>query len=167
MTTEEVKDCPLCGEAMPAGDQRCSQCGVHYGVPTRASVFEDQGCVDAELLGNVDQFVLAYLRGAELRGARLGGIDLFDADLAAADLRGADLGAANLSSADLSKADLSGANLLGADLSEADLCGADLRRANLVGVDLHGATYDRFTVWPHGFDPRRAGAMDVDETEIG
>lgn len=38
----------------------------------------------------LDEFIRAYLRGAELRGAFLGGADLFDADLAGADLRGAD-----------------------------------------------------------------------------
>jgi len=111
----------------------------------------------------LDAFLRAYLQGAELRGALLGGADLFDADLAGADLRGADLGGAFLSEANLTRADLSGANLVGADLSAANLCGADLRETDLIRADLSGARYDGRTVWPEGFDPQSAGAVQVAE----
>ena len=63
----------------------------------------------------------------QLRGANLGGADLYSANLRGANLRGADLGGADLRGADLGGADLRGANLGGADLRGADLYGADLR----------------------------------------
>lgn len=108
-----------------------------------------------------DKFIQAYLHGAELRGAFLGGADLFHANLAGADLRGADLGAAFLSEANLRCADLSGSNLTRADLSEANLCGADLRDAILIEADLTHTRYDNHTVWPEDFDPQAAGAVKV------
>ncbi|MEN9214140.1 MAG: pentapeptide repeat-containing protein, partial [Gloeomargarita sp. DG02_5_bins_242] len=48
-------------------------------------------------------------------------------DLRGADLRGAKLGNANLRGSDLTRANLRGADLTGADLSGADLRNADLR----------------------------------------
>lgn len=133
------------------------------GPPARELVIDDE--VDAEKLlkGEADGFTIAYLRGAQLRGAYMSGMDLFHANLADADLRGADLGEANLSNANLSGADLSRANLWGADLSDANLEGADLGGANLIGADVRRAIYDGFTRWPDGFDPRAAGALDTTE----
>jgi uncharacterized protein YjbI with pentapeptide repeats len=159
----DTKRCPFCAELIPARAQKCRYCLESLGPPTRASVFGDQIDPDRLPRSEVDEFTKAYLRGAELSGAYLSGVDLFAANLVGADLRGADLGGANLSNADLRKADLSGANLYSADLSEADLGGADLRDANLKGVDLSGATYDEFTLWPDGFDPELAGAGPVEK----
>ena len=75
---------------------------------------------------------------ADLRGAKLRGVDLSEANLSEADLRGADLSGANLREAKLRIADLSGANLRGVDLSEANLSGANLRGADLRGASLRG-----------------------------
>ena len=75
---------------------------------------------------------------ADLRGAKLRGVDLSEANLSEADLRGADLSGANLREAKLRIADLSGANLRGGDLSEANLSGANLRGADLRGASLRG-----------------------------
>ena len=138
-------------------------CGERLGPPARELVFDDE--VDAEKLlkGEVDGFTIAYLRGAQLRGAYMSGMDLFHANLAGADLRGADLGEANLSNANLRGADLSRANLWGADLSDANLEGADLGGANLTGADVRRAIYDGFTRWPDDFDPRAAGARNAAE----
>jgi hypothetical protein len=160
-----LKGCPFCGELIRAGTRRCGSCGVLLGPPTRASIFRDQMDVtalvkgDRDDKGDLDDFAIAYLGGAELRGARMNGMDLFGANLAGADLRGADLGWANLSDADLRGADLRRANLVGADLSDARLSGADLRGAHLADSDLEGAIYNGFTQWPEGFDPRSAGAV--------
>ena len=96
----------------------------------------------------------AYLRGMNLRRARLYRANLAAAKLYKANLSGADLGEANLIGADLSDADLRGANLRKArlsgsrltyadvsraDLREADLGRVDLRRADLSGADLSRA----------------------------
>ena len=43
-----------------------------------------------------------------------------------------------------------------------DLKGAVLRHADLSGADLSGAVYDHDTLWPAGFDPKSAGAVEVD-----
>jgi hypothetical protein len=76
------------------------------------------------------------LRGADLRGAKLGNANLQGADLTRANLRGADLTGADLSGTDLRHADLRGANLSYAKLDDADLRGANLEGANLRGTDL-------------------------------
>jgi hypothetical protein len=44
----------------------------------------------------------------------------------------------------------------------ADLTGADLREANLSEAEVRGAKYDSQTHWPDGFDPRAAGAINLD-----
>ena len=152
----EIKVCPLCGERVMV---RCPYCGVLLDAPEREHVFEDQGCGADVRAETVDRVALAYVRGVELCGAYMSGMDLFHADLCAADLHGADLGGANLNNANLRRADLRGANLAAADLSDADLRGADLRRANMTAADLHGAQYNRFTRWPADVDPRVAGAV--------
>jgi hypothetical protein len=151
--------CPFCGESLRSDTRRCGSCGALLGPPTRASIFDDQMDVTEVIKGDLDDFAIAYLSGAELRGAHMNGMDLFGANLAGADLRGADLGWANLSDANLRGADLRRANLIGADLSDANLSGADLRGAHLADSDLEGAIYDGFTKWPEDFDPWSAGAV--------
>ena len=155
----DAGECPFCAELIRANARKCWHCGQSLGPPMRESALKDQKNVDEASLGEVDDFVMAYLRGVDLRGAYLSRVDLFSANLVAADLRGADLGGANLCNADLTKADLSCANLFGADLSDAGLGGADLRGADLREADLSGAQYDDYTLWPEGFDPGLAGAV--------
>jgi hypothetical protein len=157
-----ANSCPFCGELLRGSRRKCWNCQELLGPPTRESVFDDQTDVDTLPTGDVDGFTLAYVRGAELRGAYLSGVDLFGARLVGADLRGADLGGAGLGSADLSEADLSGANLFEADLSDAKLIGADLSGANLAGADLYGAIFNHRTIWPDDFDPQAAGAVKQD-----
>ena len=79
-------------------------------------------------------------------------------------LVGADLSIANLNMADLSGAHLINAhmgginffmvNLRGSELSMTDLSNSDLSMA-----DLMGAKYNKYTQWPDGFDPVKAGAV--------
>lgn len=59
-------------------------------------------------------------------------------------------------------ADLRGTILEEANLSFADLTGAILYYANLRGTNLYGATYDKNTVFPDGFDPVAVGMNKVD-----
>ena len=57
--------------------------------------------------------------------------------------------------ADLRGAYLRRAYLHGADLRGADLHGADLRGADLHGANLHGARWNKYAIWPNGFEPPR------------
>jgi hypothetical protein len=131
----------------------------------------------------------ASLSGVDLREALLFGADLRGSHLVGTDLRKASLAGADLSRANLQGADLGGAFLLGGHSvrvlrgpgksilqlkpRQTDLRGADLRGANLQGARLNidgsrlsgvllsGARYDAHTRWPSGFDPVKAGAVQV------
>lgn len=46
-----------------------------------------------------------------------------------------------------------------ADLRRAELQYTHLQGSNLHGANLRGARYNRRTVWPRGFDPRKHGAI--------
>jgi len=82
------------------------------------------------------------LRNKNLRGARLAGADLREANLEGADLRDADLSGANLREANLRNARLGGALLEGTNLRDADLTGVILRDVVLNGADTRGAQLD-------------------------
>jgi Pentapeptide repeats (8 copies) len=97
------------------------------------------------------------LHALGLRDANLGGAILDGADLGRANLYGADLHSAGLRDANLRGADLRDAGLGVAILNGADLSGADLSGTNLSQTHLRGAKADHRTVWPVGFDWRRAG----------
>ena len=91
-----------------------------------------------------DTLIEAVKRGANLRGANLGGAYLRDANLGGVNLGGAYLRDANLGDANLRDAYLGGAylrdaNLGGAYLRDANLGDANLRGANLEGAYLRGA----------------------------
>lgn len=92
----------------------------------------------------------AFLVGANLQAALLGGVYLQGASLRDADLRGAFLVYAQLS--DVS---LHGTDLRGADLRCARLEGA----RHLEHADLRGAVADSKTRWPAGFDAAAAGVQ--------
>ncbi len=95
-------------------------------------------------------FTNAHLAGANLKGKSLDGTTLSGADLSMADLTDA-----VLTGADLTDADLTDANLTQVLLREADLRGAILNRADLFDATLTDAKYNRDTVWPVGFNPRK------------
>ena len=97
------------------------------------------------------------MQGANLEGANLGGAYLGGANLGGANLGGAYLGGANLEGANLG-----GANLEGAYLGGANLEGANLEGANLEGAYLGGAKYDKYTIFPAGFDAKEKGAWLVE-----
>ena len=100
----------------------------------------------------------AYLRQADLSSAIL-----WEANLSGSDLLGCILIDAGMSKANLHGANLSHANLSGAYLGDANLIKANLLGANLSETDLSSAIYDYQTQWPEGFDPKLAGAIEVDE----
>jgi len=108
----------------------------------------------------------SMLDGATARQVYLGGTSLAHAMLNSADLRDAfhveGLEGAMLQSADLRSANLMLVGLVGCDLRRArlegaDLRGADLTSANLAGADLRRAVVNHETVWPEGFEFRKAG----------
>jgi hypothetical protein len=92
----------------------------------------------------------AFLVGANLQAALLGGAHLQDASLRDADLRGA-----FLVYAQLSHVSLHGTDLRGADLRCTQLEGA----RHLEHADLRGAVADSKTRWPAGFDAAAAGVQ--------
>jgi uncharacterized protein YjbI with pentapeptide repeats len=84
-------------------------------------------------------------------------LDLSGADLSYADLSGAYLGHVNLSGANLARA-----RLLAFEGKAVDLKGANLEGANLDGTLMTSAVYDCTTRWPTGFDPGKAGAVNLE-----
>ena len=103
-----------------------------------------------------------YIPSAQLWDADLKGADLSDSYMVGAHLAGADLQGADLSRSDLSDVGLSGANLAGAKFTNAIVREVYFGNANLAGADFSGATFDKYTRWPAGFDPLRAGARLVE-----
>lgn len=114
---------------------------------------------------------LLNLRGADLGGARLSGLDATSHDFTGARFAGADLSYATLygctfQTADFTRASMPGAklqgckcesacfvdaNLRGAYLEGAKLHGADFTGATLTGADLTKAQFDERTKFPAGF----------------
>ena len=94
---------------------------------------------------------------ADLRGVDLSGVTMMDVFFSWSDVSGAVLVGANFYYGDLTGANFSSANLSGANLE-----GTDLTEAILFRTIFTGATYNRFTRWPLGFDPVANGAIRVD-----
>lgn len=83
--------------------------------------------------------VVTRLKGSDLRGQNLSGVDLRRAQLQDANLSGATLVKTDITEAHLKGARLARADLVGARLRRADLADADLSWASLLGADLRGA----------------------------
>ena len=92
--------------------------------------------VDAELIQGLD-----LLKGGNLSGVCLVGVDFLRANLSEANLSGADLLRTNFSLANLVKTNFSGANLSQADLSKANLRQANLSKTQIFGANLSEATF--------------------------
>jgi ARC6-like, IMS domain/Pentapeptide repeats (8 copies) len=98
--------------------------------------------------------------GVQFCGENLGWSSLSGSNFRKADFYGTNLSGANLKNTDLSQGtNLSFADLSRADLTEADLRGANLEGANLEGCILNDTLYDEHTIFPKGFDPVKAGAI--------
>lgn len=103
---------------------------------------------------------MAYLPNANLKLADLEGSDLRGADLSMVDLSWAHINRADLTMALLSGANLNNADLRGADLSDTDFANAEVTDANFMG-----ARYTEDTKWPKGFNPKKAGAILMENSQ--
>lgn len=109
----------------------------------------------------------ADLREANLYKADLSHVKLNEAVLTwsilnKCDLTGANLAHANLCAVNAKKANFSLAKLYKAELCEGAFLGANFRGAFLEGANLEYANmrntiYDKYTIFPKGFDPEEAG----------
>jgi hypothetical protein len=120
------------------------------GQGEQTSIYEPSGHPPSFYQANLSGRDLShrYLRYADLREARLAGVNFYMADLTGAILAGANLSAANLAGANLTAADLRGSILTGATMLVTDLHKAILNGANLLGAhnltieQLNSAIYD-------------------------
>jgi hypothetical protein len=107
--------------------------GQHDGCWDAPARLLSHGIVDAEgRFWDVAEIPAHTVRGVDVGNAEWAGVDLHGASLLACDFRGCDL---------------RGANLRDVRLRDCGFAGADLTDA-----DLTGATFDRGTRWPAGFD---------------
>lgn len=128
----------------------------------------------AALLNETFPLQNADLSGAPLSNLTLAGADLTGANLQNADLSNADITYALFDSANLSNANLKNCtlysyvpegtntlrgfkntNLTNANLTYAILYQTDLSSATLTGAIFKNTTYDQFTTFPEGFDPKQ------------
>jgi len=112
-----------------------------------------------------------HMEGAYLRKAHLKGAKLWNANLEKAVLRNAHLEKAVLKNANLKSAILRNTHLESANMKAVHLEGTDLRWAHLEGVNLSDAShddntkwenakYDGKTIWPsEDFDPKMKGLI--------
>jgi uncharacterized protein YjbI with pentapeptide repeats len=106
--------------------------------------------------------------GVSAQSANFIALKMARADFSDADLRNARFHFSSLHGALFRNANLEGASFCEVDLTGSHLEGANLRKASFVSTQLDeanlaGAVFDRWTAWPPGFDPIKAGAhMDGD-----
>lgn len=124
--------------------------------------------LDAEGKGSVVQFLWESaliwkpaspkfsLSNADLSGANLSEIVMYESALENVNLNGADMSDTNVDGSTLREATLIGANLQGVHLNNADLTGADLTDANLTGAELTGANFTDATVTQAQIDQAKA-----------
>jgi hypothetical protein len=102
---------------------------------------------------------------ADLRNARLWGLDFSSALMGHADLEGSRLWGSSLAGADLGAAILRNADLSRTNLTNAWLVGADLREAKLTNADLTGAMADEATEWPDDVELSSRGVRILSDAE--
>jgi uncharacterized protein YjbI with pentapeptide repeats len=145
--------CPTCGEHIRQNMVTCTACGYEhrfdqeqYDVLHECWLSGDP--TDWTVLRDSDLSRPVHLEAANLRGARLAGVNLAEAHMERADLGGADLTDAYLIGAHLQRARLVGARLDGADLEQAWLTEARLIGASLDGASLMYAHLQKALVRP-------------------
>ena len=132
-----------CGDApSPDAGRARVQAALRAAAMARACVRNVRPDLRGANLAGVDLTGL-NLNGAVLRDADLRGANLANVSLLSADLSGANLADADLTDGQMAYARLCGANLTNARLSRGALQGADLSDANMVGATLLGANLDR------------------------
>ena len=115
---------------------------VAVGLLILAGSLPDTPQPGADLRGKEFSSVTAEdLRGAELSGARLEGLELAERDFSGVIAQGTSFRDSKLSKAVFRGADLRGADFTGACLRGADFSGADLQGITLTGADVEGAVF--------------------------
>jgi len=109
-------------------------------------------------LTNVN-FTGANLSGANMKEALVFGTVFENADCSKANMKELEFRNNNLRGCKLCCTNLKEADLTGVDLSKTDLRGANLNEATLENVNLEGAVYDKYTLFPPGFNPESHGAV--------
>mgnify|MGYP006964324628 CR=1 FL=1 len=66
MNEAEMQACFFCQEWIPARARHCPYCGESLTFPSRAEILDEKTDLDPILEGQVDDLVLAYLRGVDL-----------------------------------------------------------------------------------------------------
>lgn len=127
-------------------------------------ILRERGVLDEEQYAEVTSFL--HLPKVDLCGRDLSRADLRNALLVSANLRGTRLDDADLEGAYLVSADLTGASLVGANLKETGIHFTVFTDADLTGADLTGAVFSTPTVFPVGYDPCVAGAIEIDMTQF-
>ncbi len=99
----------------------------------------------------------SHLEGANLSGAKLANANLFKAYLNRTDLSGADLSGANLNGTDLRMAILFGTRFDGKSEGITGILETELKSGEILslGANLAGASYNKKTVFPESFDPKK------------
>lgn len=108
----------------------------------------------------------ADLHGADLTGVSLFNTNLSNVNLAGANLTGVSLSNANLSHSDLSNANLSDTYLPWCNLSNAFLQNANLSRSNLTGVNLAGADLSGATLLNSNLAGANLAGTNLSQTNI-
>jgi len=99
-------------------------------------------------------FGMADLRGADFTDADMYWVMFFEADCEGAIFRNAKFYGCDLKNVNFRGADLRGATLALDNLNGAtELMGAELSGALIDGCTMASTEYDKFTVFPEGFDP--------------
>lgn len=154
-------------------------------VRMRDVTFKDSDFSGGTFVGKVGpkvKFVSSDLSASVFRSAHLESASFSFSDLTGSDFSDATIRGLSTTGSDLSKAVFRGARITGAsfgrqDMKDSDFTGAevldsriydtDFRNAVLEGVSLEGSTYNCGTLWPEGFDPLAAGAVNGEACTIG
>lgn len=104
----------------------------------------------------------ANFKRTDLKACLFNNCDISTANLKRAYLKKATINNCDLKYSELKQANFDKASLYNVDMRDSNVRGAILTWSDAVNVNLKGATYDQYTVFPAGFDPKKAGMIYVE-----